>query len=113
MTDSMRRDDNPQSRPCASMSDDTAGGKISDVTRRGVITDGISDAKPSRLRRHRAAEMTQASPMQGYLQRCYAQCESGDSRKLMKAILTDEIGRITAAGALSTTDWVSKPLMRL
>lgn len=70
------------------------------------------EAKTSRARRVRT-ETREASTMQSYLQRCYAQCESGDSRQLMKTMLTAEIARITAAGELSSTSWGDKPLIGL
>lgn len=51
--------------------------------------------------------------MQSYLRRCYQQCPSPHSRAMMKELLMAEIGKITAAGELSSTDWANKPTMQL
>jgi hypothetical protein len=51
--------------------------------------------------------------MKGYLRRCYRQCQSDSSRAKMKELLMSEIGKITAAGELSSTNWADKPVLQL
>ena len=67
----------------------------------------------ARVVRRKRVEELEKSTMQSYLRRCYRQCQTEKDRQQMKELLTCEIGKITASGNMSSTDWAEKPLLVL